>query len=387
MAADADVPRARRDMRRVSMLVAIPLGFAVLGLLLRLAAYLVAGWEPHLGGYPDGLCRWDCQWYVILAKSGYDPFPVPGTIDAGNWAFFPLFPMIVGGLYAVIHGQVMTIATAVSIAFSVAAALVAWPLLERNIRAYTLYCAFLLCGPFSIYFTSFLTEVLFVLLTNCIMLALRRSNYLAAGAFAALLSATRIVGVFMVFAIVVQYLTNYRARNASWRDLPAHLWRQPEIVLAVLLTPLGLFGYMAYLHFYMGDALAFSHVQRAWGRVPGNPFYYLWNALTDWPRSGFWPSTGQWLGLSVIVGLAATALLAVRRQYAMALFCLICLIVPLSLGLASMLRFVTALSPIVLVVITLLARSRLVYVASLLGFVAADYFFTAGWLQEWLPLV
>src|SRR5665213_2453649 len=194
MAADADVPRARRDMRRVSMLVAIPLGFAVLGLLLRLAAYLVAGWEPHLGGYPDGLCRWDCQWYVILAKSGYNPFPVPGTIDAGKWAFFPLFPMIVGGLYALIHGQVMMIATSVSIAFSVAAALVAWPLLERNIRAYTLYCAFLLCGPFSIYFTSFLTEVLFVLLTNCIMLALRRSNYLAAGAFAALLSATRIVG-------------------------------------------------------------------------------------------------------------------------------------------------------------------------------------------------
>jgi len=387
MVADLGMPRTRRGVPLAVILVAIPVGFALLGLLLRLFAYLVAGWEPHLGGYPDGLCRWDCQWYVILAKSGYDPFPVPETIDAGNWAFFPLFPMIIGGLYALSQADIMTIATGVSIAFSIAAALVAWPLLERNIRAYTLYCAFLLCGPFSIYFTSFLTEVLFVLLTNCIMLALRRSNYIAAGGFAALLSATRIVGVFMVFAIVVQYLAEYRQKGEPWRKLPAHLWQKPEIVLAVLLTPLGLFGYMAYLHFYMGDALAFSHVQRAWGRVPGNPFYYLWMALTDWPDTGFWPSTNQWLGLSVVVGLGATAVLALRRQYAMALFCLICLIVPLSLGLASMLRFVTALSPIVLVVITWLARSRLIYAVSLLGFVAADYFFTTGWLQEWLPLV
>ena len=52
-----------------------------------------------------------------------------------------------------------------------------------------------------------------------------------------------------------------------------------------------------------------------------------------------------------------------------------------------MLRFVTALSPVVLVLTKLLARSRLVYIASVMGFVAADYFFTVGWLQEWLPLV
>ena len=41
------------------------------------------------------------------------------------------------------------------------------------------------------------------------------------------------------------------------------------IVLAVLLVPAGTFAYMAYLQGYMGDALAFSHVQRAWGRVTG----------------------------------------------------------------------------------------------------------------------
>jgi hypothetical protein len=387
MLAEAGAPPAERRSPGAVALAAIPAGFAILGLVLRLLAYLQAGWEPHLAGYPDGLCRWDCQWYVILATSGYDPFPVPRSIDAGNWAFFPLFPMLVGAVHRVLPGSVMMVATGVSILMSMAAALVAWPLLGRNLRAYTLYCAFLLCGPFSIYFTSFFTEVLFVLLANGVLLALRRSQYLAAGTLAGLLSATRIVGVFMVFALVLHYLIDYRRRAGTLRRLPQHLWQQPAIVLATLLTPLGLFSYMAFLHFQIGDALAFNHVQRAWGRVTGNPLVYLSSGLTDWPPGGLWLSTNQWLALSTLGGLAITALLALRRQYPAALFCLLCIVVPLSAGMASMLRFIVALSPLVLVAMGWLATSRVIWAMALLAFIVGDYAFTVGWLKEWLTLV
>jgi len=383
----ADLPRAGGRAGRIIPLVAIPLGFAVLGFLLRLAAYLQAGWHPQLATYPEGLCRWDCQWYVNLVNGGYDTYPAPTLLDAGNWAFFPLFPAIVGGIHALTALPVMDVASAVSMLFAGLAAIVAWPLFERNLRAYTLYAAFLLCGPFSIYFTTFYTEVLFVLLTNCTLLALKRSRYVTAGAFTGLLSATRIVGVFMVLAIVVQYLLDYRKRGGTLRELPRELWRQPEIILAVLLAPVGLFAYMAYLHFYMGDALAFSHVQRAWGRVPGNPLIYLWIGLTDLPDSGFWPSTNQWLGLAAVFGLGMTVLLALQRRYAVALFCLMSLVVPLAAGMASMLRFVVALSPVVLPAIAFLARWRWLFVVSLLAFIASDYFFTVGWLEGWLALV
>jgi len=379
---------AERRVPRWLVLVAIALGFAVLGYVLRLAAYLEAGWEPHFSAYPDGLCRWDCQWYANLAKYGYDTFPVPDMIDAGNWAFFPLFPAIVGGIRALLGGlQVMNVATAVSITMSAAAALVAYPLFDKNLRAYTLYAAFLLCGPFSIYFTTFYTEVLFVLLTNCVMLSLQRSRYLSAGAFAGLLSATRIVGVFAVFAIALQWLIDYRRAGGSWRGIVPEIIRKPEIVLAILLAPVGCFAYMAYLHSYMGDALAFQHVQRAWGRVPGNPLLYLWIGLTDMPDSGFWPSTNQWLGLAAVGGLVVTGVLAWQRRYPVAVFALISLVIPLSAGMASMLRFVVALSPVVLPVIALLARWRWLFIVSLVAFVVSDYFFTVGWLSEWLALV
>jgi hypothetical protein len=48
---------------------------------------------------------------------------------------------------------------------------------------------------------------------------------------------------------------------------------------------------------------------------------------------------------------------------------------------------VVALSPLVLLAMTLLARRRLLFVVTLLAFVASDYFFTVGWLEEWLALV
>jgi hypothetical protein len=387
MVAETAAPPLTRSVPRVVVLVAIPVGFAVLGYLLRLIAYLQAGWEPSIAAYPDGLCRWDCQWYVNLAKTGYDTYPVPDLLDAGNWAFFPLFPLIVGALRAVTHFEVMNIASAVSIVFSILATLVAWPLLERNLRAYTLYAAFLLCGPLSIYFTTFYTEVLFVLLTNCVLLALRRSNYVMAGLAAGLLSATRIVGVFAVLMIGLHYLIDYARRGGTLRGLVPELWRRPEIVLALLIAPAGLFAYMAYLYGFMGDALAFSHVQRAWGRVLGNPLVYLWIGLTDTPDSGFWPSTNQWLGLAALGGIGLTGLLAWKRRYPEALFCIICLVLPLCAGMASMLRFVAALSPIVLLAMSLLARRRAVFAAVLVAFVVGDWFFTVGWLEEWLALV
>ena len=387
MVADIAAPAIGRALPKPVILAAIPIAFALLGLLLRFAVYMQAGWEPKPSMFADGICRWDCEWYVNIATNGYDPYPVPGGIDAGNWAFFPLYPLIVGALHKLTLVPVMVIATAVSILFSAIAAAVAWPLLEKNLKAYTLYCAFLLCGPVSIYFTTFYTEVLFVLLSNCLFLALKRSNYVGAGAAAAFLSATRIVGVFAVIAIVVQFIADRLGRGEKWPTLPVTALKTPELVLAVFIAPLGLFAYMAYLHFYIGDALAFSHVQRAWGRVNGNPAVYLLAALREMPTEGIWPSVSQQLGIAALVALGLSLVLLWSRQYAAAVFCLICLILPMAAGMASMLRFVSAMSPLVLTLMLFLARWNIVFVVALAGFVAADYFFTFGWLSGYLTLV
>lgn len=377
-----------RTGRRLQLaLIAVPIGFAIVGLLLRYAAYANLIPNASIGDFPQALCRWDCGWYIGLADHGYDPFPVPKMINAGNWAFFPLYPFAVSALRWLTGLPIMVVATAFSIVLTAIAARATWPLLQNSLRAYVLLCAFLLAGPFSVYFTTFYTEVPFFLLTVAVFVALRRKAWLWAGVFAALLSATRIVGVFATLAIILQAYLDHRQRGGTVLGfVPATLAR-PDLLLAIFIAPLGLFAYMAYLHFHIGDALAFSHVQRAWGRATGNPLGYLWEALTNFSAQGWPPSVSQQLGVAWLVGFVLTVVLALRRQYAMALHCLICITLPLFAGMASMLRFVVGLAPLMVIAMTLLARWRPLFYLSLVVFGIGCFYGTQGWISGVLTLV
>ena len=370
-----------------AVLVAIPLAAALVGLLIRYLGYATFADDDSFGRFITGMCRWDCEWYVRLAEGGYDPFPTPKMLNAGNWAFFPLYPMMVGALRALTGLQTMIAATGLSIFLSIAAARVAWPLLGKDLRAYTLFSVFLLAGPFSIYFTTFFTEVLFLFLTVCVFAALRQRQFLLAGILAGLLSATRIVGVFIVFAILWEMWRSHRDAGGTWKDFVPAIVLKPDWLLALAVAPIGLFAYMFYLHTLVGDALAFSHVQRAWGRPMGNPIVFIWNALASMPRDSWIPTPSQQLGLATLVGYALIVALIIRKRFDMAIYATIALTLPLFAGMASMLRFVAGLAPMPLMLSELLARNRWVFAVSLLVFLAGGYGTTLAWMKWVLSLV
>ena len=365
----------------------IPAAFIIIGLVIRYFAYASVVSDETITGFPMGLCRWDCGWYIYMAEHGYHGFPTPGHNAAGNWAFFPLMPMFVGFLRWLTHIPTMTLATGVSIAMSYATAIIAWPLMGKTLRAYTLFSAYLLAGPFSMYFTTFMTEPAFILLTTGVLLALERKQYLAAGVIAGLLSATRIIGVMMVFAMLAQLIAEHRAANKPLRSFVPELLKRPDVVLGLLLAPLGAFVYMAFLNWWIGDGLAFVHVQRAWARAYGSPVTFVWDALSDLPKSGFIPTASQQLAVAVISGFALTGILAWRRKWAGATFSTIALIVPLFAGMASMLRFTAALAPLAIEGAKVLGANRIVFALALLGFLVADYYVTQNWITGALSLV
>jgi len=369
------------------VLVAIPVGFIVLGLVIRYLAYAAAVPDDSLGGFADGLCRWDCPWYVHIAERGYDPYPIPKMLGAGNWAFFPLMPMLVGVAHTLVPQPTVWVATVLSLALSTLTALIAWPLLERNLRAYTLFSAYLLAGPFSIYFTTIYTEVLFILLSTATILMLERRNYVGAGVFAGLLSATRIVGVVMAFAMLVQAFVDHRTAGRPLASFVPAVLKRPDIVLGLFLAPLGLALYIVFLQHWMGDGLAFLHVQRAWARAYGNPVVFVWDALTTWPTGSIVPTAPQQLAAAVLVGFGLSGLLAWWRQWAAASFVVICMIIPLFAGMASTLRFTAALAPLAILACLLLGRNRVVFGLSLVVFLVADYFVTVNWIGGALSLV
>jgi hypothetical protein len=384
---DAVALQPTRTVPIQAVLVAIPLVAALLGILIRYLGYATVADDDSVGRFLVGMCRWDCEWYVRLAEGGYDPFPTPKMLNAGNWAFFPLYPMMVGALSALTGLQTIVAATGLSIVLSIGAARVAWPLLGKDLRAYTLFSVFLLAGPFSIYFTTFFTEVLFLFLTVCVFAALRQRQFLLAGVLAGLLSATRIVGVFIVFAILWEMWRAHRESGGTWRDFVPAIVLKPDWLLALAVAPMGLFAYMFYLHMIIGDALAFSHVQRAWGRPMGNPVVFIWNALTAMPRDSWIPTPSQHLAVATLVGYGLIVMLILSKRFDMAIYAAIALTLPLFAGMASMLRFVAGLAPMPLMLSELLAKNRWVFAVSLLVFLAAGYGITIAWMKWVISLV
>ncbi|PXA98851.1 hypothetical protein DMC47_06570 [Nostoc sp. 3335mG] len=373
--------------RPTALVLLLPLVFVLSGTLIRFMAFRYAQPDTEWTHYFEALCRWDCGWYIRMAETGYDPFPVPARVTAGNWAFFPFYPMLVGLIGKVVPLPTIVLASLLSIITAYASTVLAWPLLGRNIRAYTLYAAFLLSGPVSFYFTTFFTEVMFVLLTTLVFRFLGRSDYLGAALASALLSATRIVGVFASLSIGVRALFDYREQHGTWRGVVPGLLAQPKLVLAIFISPLGFFAYVSFLNHWVGDGLAFSHTQRAWGRQIANPATYLWEGLVNLPTNGAVVSNSQILALAAVVGLVITAVLAWRRQWPAVAFCLFCIIIPLAAGLASMLRFMAGMVPVTVTLATLLGRNRAIFAISLAGLVVGAWFTTLAWLGGNVALV
>ena len=121
--------------------------------------------------------------------------------------------------------------------------------------------------------------------------------------------------------------------------------------------------------------------------MAGNPLQYSWYALLATPATDWLPTSPQWSALAAVAGLALSAALAIRRQYGAALFCTLSIILPLITNLASMVRYVVGLAPLLLLSMALLAASRPTYYAALVLLPVGCYFITQAWMRGYLALV
>jgi hypothetical protein len=108
---------------------------------------------------------------------------------------------------------------------------------------------------------------------------------------------------------------------------------QVKKILGLLLVPFGLFAYMFYSWWMTGDALAFKHASQAWGRKPsiffiGPLIRYLLN-----PSNIAESWNVHLLNAScVLLCFACIYILVRRREWALAVYTLISIILPLSSG-------------------------------------------------------
>jgi hypothetical protein len=282
----------------------------------------------------------DVNWYIGIAEHGYEPGPFNADVPR-NWAFFPLFPLSLR-LASYLTGEFVLTGMFISHLFF----LLTLFLLHRVCLLFGLTgddadrsLFYLAVFPTSYFFSLPLPESLFLMLTVGSFYFAKSKRWWLAGLCGALASATRTTGVLLLPALAVLYWEMYR-------PLP-QLRPFRKDVLALLLIPGGLLSFMIYLHVITGNALAFKGAQAAWGRKAG----FFFSPLFDYLRqpgeiAAHWDF--KLLNfLAVVIALACGAALLKRRQFALAVYTLLAVLVALSSSLLqSQARYTMVVFPV-----------------------------------------
>lgn len=322
----------------------------------------------HFLMYPWG--NFDGIYYLLIAAKGY-------TVNAG---FFPLFPLtirlvsdIFGTLLAFDPLQYLSANVLVNTYFLLGLCMF-YKLLQLDysdkISFRTLIV--MLCFPVSFYFVGIYTEGLFLLLALTSFYFARKQMWFWACIWAMLLTATRIVGVSIIPALLLEFYLTHRKNKHSVTLMIQKGW-------PLLLTPLGLLGYMWFNALKWGNALFFIQAQGNFQNnrtvsslvfIPQTLFRYL-KIFYTLPTSQYeW-----WVALLEFASfLLASALLyiawkqKVRLSYIV--YALLVLLIPASTGTFTGLpRYVLVLFPIYIALAFTLKKPVLLYGYIVLGLV------------------
>lgn len=291
----------------------------------------------------EDLCRWDCGWYIQLAENGYDLQPHDNfKKDAANWAFFPLFPLLLAishHLLAIPYRIAGFLIANIAMFFAIRLSL-NYLHRTRTKVAGPFWVWFCISGPYSFYLANGYSEALFWLLGCAALLLWERKQHLKAGGLTALLCATRLFGLFWLLAYLADLWQ--RRKDVSLRER----LEDPSLVLALCLSPLGLILFIYYLYFHLGDGLAFSHVQIAWDRSISssitqwqlsfrewNDFEYLFSEL---PKSRY---SHAYFNLFILLGLILTLYTLLQKRILESTIALLSFFVAVLAGVMSLPRF------------------------------------------------
>lgn len=302
----------------------------------------------------DALLRWDTGWYRRIVLEGY-AYAGPGR--ESNVAFFPLYPLLVRTLAPVFPTHFhagLFLSNACFVAALVALHdAVSFKHGRATARSAVLFA---LLSPAMIFFSAYYTESLFFLEVVLAFRAYERRSFWGAGLAGACASATRTTGVVLLGAFGLAELVALARRQETFG------WRYLRARLPLLLVPLGLVAYMAFLGKTFGDPLVFTKVQEAWGRHADASIVDAVRGPFLDARSEFWSRLEAVGAVLMLVLLAASCFVL---EVAPLAFLAVTIVLPLATGTAiSIFRIVASAAPLY-VALALLARGRFTRLALL----------------------
>lgn len=199
---------------------------------------------------PDWLWRWanfDGVHYLRIVKSGYE--------SGLSQAFFPVYPLLIRWLGQLIHNPLIVGLIISHLAFSVFIYFfIKLARLDYSSKAVIWAGLLLLLFPTSFFYFTVYTESLFLALAAASLYFARTKKYYLASLLAGLASATRLIGIFLLPAILWEYW------QANSKKIKAF-----SVIAQTLLASSGLLSYLYYLKKTFADALIFIHSQPGFG--------------------------------------------------------------------------------------------------------------------------
>lgn len=293
--------------------------------------------------------NFDGVYYLIIGISGY-------TVNGG---FFPLLPLLVH-IVAFLTGnntQFVPIQYYILLVLMTIFAFLSIYMLYKLVKLdYSDSIAWwtvvlLLCFPMSFFLPAIYTEGPFLLLAILSFYFARKNKWLLASIFGLLLGASRIVGIAILPALLLEFILEEKViqnRKIIWKNLLKG-W-------SLLLTPLGLFGYMVYNVMKWGNALYFVQAQGSFKNnrtvdhivfFPQTIYRYVRILMTVNPHQFEW--SVALLEFSVFIFASVLFIIAWKKRvrWSYLLFALLCFLLPVSSGTFTGLpRYVLVLFPL-----------------------------------------
>jgi Gpi18-like mannosyltransferase len=340
-------------------------------LVLGAVAHLLLAYQPSFPyaeamllnrGLPIWLASWanfDGVHYLTIVEKGYVG---TGLIQA----FFPLYPGLIW-ILTLIKLDPLVSGFILSNVFFVLflAAMYAYVAQTKDLRRARWTCLAIILFPTSFFFGATYTESLFLLLVVVSLWAGQEKKWWLASLAAALASSTRLVGVFLVPALLLElvqaHLSSHQLSH-PWRNLiSVSFWvklvkQEYQAISLILLGIAGLLAYMAYLGITFNDPLYFYHVQSEFGSgrqesivlLPQVFWRYTKILLTYRPFDLKYYAFVQELA-STLLAYGLVLIASKKARWSFTLFALLALTLPTLTGtLSSMPRYALAALPIFL---------------------------------------
>jgi hypothetical protein len=337
--------KAVHDVRGVTVTALLASRAVIAAMVLLTASLLLRG--GTLASAAQDLVRWDAASYMTIAAHGY-----PATASPLD-AFLPGLPILIRAVSFIVRDDIAA-ALLVTLAAEAAALWLVWRLVraERDASAAS-FCVLLLAfAPTAIFLSAPFTEAPFIAATGASLFFARQRRPLAACVAGALATSFRLTGLALLPALAVEMLSQSR-------------WRPRDDLFLLVLVPLPIVLYCAYMGSHTGDLLALFHAEASpsFGQSP------------SWPWSGFATSWGTMIGATDgetrsifarevafgLLGLVACAGMWASRRIptSFAVYCSVAWLMTASLSFwRSQPRYILALFPALILLADLTARRR-----------------------------